>query len=295
MGQHGESLKKRTQDVLIPEDPSEIEPKQTLDTGTPPIRKISGSYELRQWLAMGWRDLWDAPQALVHGLVVAAVGFLVLAYSWGQPVVSMIWISGFLLVGPIFAVGVNAMARRLERNDSKPVGFGLGAIRELGGALWVYAAVLIILFALWATVVWRWIGVLTLGDLGAPATMGEVLSVMLASPQGIVTLLGVIAAGVLFALAVFAISVVTLPAMLDRQKGFVDAVAVSFKAFKENAGPLLVWGLIITALFAISAATAFIAFVVIFPWLGFAMWHGYRRLVESGVRGRNPKPHPAHG
>lgn len=60
---------------------------------------------------------------------------------------------------------------------------------------------------------------MTLGELGAPATMGEVLSVMLASPPGVVSLVGVLAAGAIFAIAMFAISVVTLPAMLDRPRG----------------------------------------------------------------------------
>jgi uncharacterized membrane protein len=286
---------RRAQELLFPEAPHKVEPKQTLDTGTPPVRSISAPDDLRHWLAKGWTDLRNAPQALLHGLVVAAAGLLILAYSWAQPVASMIFISGFLLVGPILAVGVNEMARRLERGGAGSVGTGLGAIRDLGGALWIYAAVLIILFALWASVVWRWIGVLMLGDLGAPATMGEVLGAMLASPQGMVTLLGVIAAGLVFALAVFAISLVTLPAMLDRQRGFVDAAAVSLKAFMTNPGPLLVWGLIITALFAVSVATAFIAMIVIFPWLGFAMWHGYRSLVGSGDRASGPRPHPTHG
>jgi len=286
---------RRAQELLFPEEPHKVEPKQTLDTGTPPVRSISAPDDLRHWLAKGWNDLRSAPLALVHGLFVAAVGLLILAYSWTQPVASVIFISGFLLVGPILAVGVNEMARRLEQGRAGSVGSGLGAIRDLGGALWIYAAVLIILFALWASVVWRWIGVLTLGDLGAPATMGEVFGVMLASPQGVVSLLGVIAAGIVFALAVFAISLVTLPAMLDRKKGFVDAAAVSLKAFKTNPGPLLVWGLTITALFAISVATAFIALIVIFPWLGFAMWHGYRSLVGSGDRPRESKPHPTHG
>jgi uncharacterized membrane protein len=295
MEQHGESQRRRAQEVLIPEDPAEIEPKQTLDTGTPPIQFISASVDLPQWLAKGWKDLLNSPQALVHGLVVSAVGLLILAYSWGQPVLSMVFISGFLLVGPVLAVGVNEMARRLEKGDSKPVGLGLGALSDLGGALWIYAAVLIILFALWATVVWRWIALMTLGDLGVPGTMGEVLRVMLESPKGVASLVGVIAAGAVFAIAVFALSVVTLPAMLDRQRGFVDAVAVSFKAFRDNPGPLLVWGLIITALFAISVATAFIALIVIFPWLGFAMWHGYRTLVVSDVRGRRQKEHAIHG
>jgi uncharacterized membrane protein len=294
MERYAESERKRAQEVLFPGSPAEIESKQTLDTGTPQIRVISASEDLGQWLARGWKDLLKAPQALIYGLVVSAVGLLILVFSWGQPVVSMVFISGFLLVGPVLALGVNELGRRLEQGESKP-GIGLGAFRDLGGSLWIYVAVLIILFALWATVVWRWIGVMTLGELGAPATMGEVLSVMLASPQGVVSLVGVLAAGAVFAIAVFAISVVTLPAMLDRQKGFVDAVAVSLKAFRDNPGPLLVWGLLITVFFAVSAATGFIALIVIFPWLGFAMWHGYRGLVVSGDRTRNAKVRAARG
>jgi len=286
---------KHAQEVLIPEDPAEMEPKQTLDTGTPRIRTISAA-NLGQWLGSGWKDLMRAPQALLHGVIVTAVGLLILAYSWAQPVASMIFISGFLLVGPIFAVGVNAMAYRLEQGGARSVGTGLSALRELGAGLGAYAGLLIILFLLWATVVWRWIGVLTVGELGAPATMGGVFTAMLESTQGIVSLVGVIAAGIVFALAVFSLSVITLPAMLDRRRGFIDGVAVSMKAMRSNFGTLLLWGLIITALFAVSVATALIALIVIFPWLGFAMWHGYRDIVESDKEPRSsPKPHPTHG
>ncbi|TVP86294.1 MAG: DUF2189 domain-containing protein [Thioalkalivibrio sp.] len=297
MEQHKDKAEaiKHAQEVLIPEDPAEMEPKQTLDTGTPPIRAIAAA-NLGQWLASGWKDLMRAPLALLHGVIVTAVGLLILAYSWAQPVASMVFISGFLLVGPIFAVGVNAMAYRLEKGGARNVGTGLSAVRELGAGLGAYAGVLIILFVVWATVLWRWIGVLTVGELGAPATIGEVFAAMMASPQGLVSLFGVIAGGVVFALAVFALSVVTLPAMLDRQRGFVDAVAVSLKAMRTNFGTLLLWGLIITALFAVSVATALIALIVIFPWLGFAMWHGYRDVVEAGADSRGTKkPHPTHG
>lgn len=286
---------KRAQEVLYPEHPEEVQPKQTLDTGTPAIRAISASDDIKRWLAAGWHDLVRAPAVLLHGLVVAAVGALILVLSWEQPVVSMIFISGFLLVGPILAVGVNEMARRLEQGGPTRFSTGLSAMRELGAAIWLYAAILIILFALWAGIVWRWIGVLTMGDLAVPASLGEVMGAMLASPQGMVSLLGFVAAGVVFALAVFAISLVTLPAMLDRQRGLVDAMAISLKALKKNLGPLLLWGLLITALFAISVATAFIALIVIFPWLGLSMWHGYRGLVGPGDRPSTAKPHPTHG
>jgi len=286
---------KRAQEVLYPEHPDKVEPKQTLDTGTPPIHSISAPGDLGQWLSRGWQDLMKVPSVLLHGLVVAAVGAVILFLSWEQPIVSLIFISGFLLAGPILAVGVNEMARRLEQGGAIRFSTGLGAIRELGWAVWLYAAILIIMFALWAGIMWRWIGVLTMGELGTPASMGEVFAAMLASPQGVVALLGLIAAGVVFALAVFAISLVTLPAMLDRQRGLVDAVAISLKALKTNLGPLLLWGLLITVLFAVSVATAFIALIVIFPWLGLSMWHGYRGLVGSSDRPSTAKPHPTHG
>ena len=286
---------KRAQEVLYPEDPGEVQPRQTLDTGTPPIRSISAPGDLGQWLSRGWQDLVRAPAVLLHGLVVAVAGLLILYLSWEHPAVSIVFISGFLLLGPILAVGVNEMARRLEQGGPTRFSTGLDAVRELGGSVWLYAAILIIMFALWAGIVWRWIGVLTMGELGTPASMGEVFAAMLASPQGIVALLGLIAAGVVFALAVFAISLVTLPAMLDRQRGLVDAVAISLKALKTNLGPLLLWGLLITVLFAVSAATAFIALIVIFPWLGLSMWHGYRDLVGPSNRASTAKPHPTHG
>jgi uncharacterized membrane protein len=227
---------KRAQEVLYPEDPGEVQPKQTLDTGTPPIRAISAP-DLMRWLAAGWHDLVRAPAVLLHGLVVSAAGALILFLSWEQPVYSIIFIAGLLLVGPILAVGVNDMARRLEQAGPTRFRTGLDAVRELGAALWLYAAILIILFALWAGMAWQWIGVLTAGDLGVPATFGDVLGAMLASPQGIVALLGFVAAGAVFALVVFSISLVTLPAMLDRQRGLVDAVAISLNALKRNLGP----------------------------------------------------------
>jgi uncharacterized membrane protein len=236
-----------------------------------------------------------APAALLHGVVISAIGAAILFLSWEEPVVAAIFIFGLLLIGPILALGVNDMARRLERGESVRFSTGLGAIRDLGAAVWLYAAILIILFALWAGMTWQYIGVLMMGDLAPPANPYEVLGAMLSSPQGIVSLLFFIAASAVFALVVFSLSLVTLPAMLDRKRGLVNAVGTSLKALKANPGPLLLWGLLITVLFAVSVATAFIAMIVIFPWLGLSMWHGYRSLTGPKDRQSTAKPHPTHG
>jgi uncharacterized membrane protein len=278
-----------------PGDLEEIQPRQTLDTGTPPVRDISARDPLR-WLAAGWGDVWRAPVSLLHGLIVTVGGWLILWLTWDQPWLAMAAISGFLLIGPALAVGVNELARRLERGDREGLGIGqcLSAVPSLGASLWLFAALLAGLFLVWAGFMTLWIGVMNVGDLGMPANLGELLGVMLAGPRGILSLIGLVVAGAVLAIAAFAVGVITVPAMLDRRVGLVDAIAISLKAFNHNRGSMLVWAGLITALFGLSVLTALIALIVVFPWLGFAMWRGYRALVSPAVgKDEKAKPEPA--
>lgn len=267
-----------------PGDLEEIQPRQTLDTGTPPVRDISPRAPWG-WLAAGWTDIWQAPASLLHGLIVTAGGWAILWLTWDQPWLAMAAISGFLLIGPALAVGVNELARRLERGDRAALGIGqcLSAIPSLGASLWLFAALLAGLFLLWAGFMTLWIGVMNVGELGIPANLGELLGVMIAGPRGILSLIGLVIAGGVLAILAFAVGVVTVPAMLDRRVGLVDAIVISLKAFSHNRGAMLVWAALITALFGLSVLTGLIALIVIFPWLGFAMWRGYRALVEPAA------------
>lgn len=263
---------------LYPEDASEIQPKETLDTGTPPINRIDMHQPLH-WLAQGWQDLRRAPIALVDGLIVAVVGLLSLWHTWYQPWVTFGLVTGFLLIAPVLSVGVNELARRLETGEPLGHAAGLDALRRLGWPLWLFAGLLIVLFNVWASYTWLGLGVLNVGSANVLGSVDQMLLAMLSSTKGIISLIGLLVAGAALALAVFSISLVTLPVLLDRHCSLIDAIAISFKAFRDNPWPLLLWAALITALFAVSALTAFIALVVVFPWLGLAMWHGYRDLV----------------
>jgi uncharacterized membrane protein len=46
----------------------------------------------------------------------------------------------------------------------------------------------------------------------------------------------------------------------------------------NNVTPMIAWGGIVLALFAISAITGFLGFIIIFPLLGHATWHAYRAM-----------------
>ena len=85
--------------------------------------------------------------------------------------------------------------------------------------------------------------------------------------------------GVLAAL-VFALAVVAVPMMLDRQTDVVTAMATSLRATLANPLPLLVWAAVIVTLTLLGFATLLFGLVVIMPILGHASWHAYRDLVE---------------
>lgn len=261
-----------------PEDPKQIRPEQTLDTGTPVINEVPFGSPL-QWLRLGWKDLRRAPSTLLHGLLVSVTGMILVWATWTHPWISIALVAGFLLIGPVLAAQLNLTARNLEQAKASEPATGSSRLAEISGPLGRLTAILLGLFIVWAGYSWLWIAVLNVGQLGLPAHVGELLSAMLATTAGIVSLVGVVIIWLAFALVAFALSSIAVPAMLEQRLGLVDAMAVSLKAFRENPVPLVFWAALITALFAVSVITGFVALIVVFPWLGLAMWHGYRDLV----------------
>ena len=89
---------------------------------------------------------------------------------------------------------------------------------------------------------------------------------------------GAIVGGVI-AFFTYSLVVIATPMLLDQRANVFSAVFTSLRAVSKNFGPLLLWAAIITTLLLASAATRFLAFVLVFPWLGFASWRAYRDLV----------------
>jgi len=85
--------------------------------------------------------------------------------------------------------------------------------------------------------------------------------------------------GGFFAVFVFAISVVSVPMMLDRRTDGIVAVLTSLKAFGASVPAMLVWGLIIATVIAAGFALLFAGLLVAAPIIGHATWHAYRALV----------------
>jgi len=86
--------------------------------------------------------------------------------------------------------------------------------------------------------------------------------------------------GLLFATIVFAVSVVSIPLMLDRNQDAITAMLASVGALARNPATMMAWAVGIVVLTIVGFMTFHIGLAIIMPIIGHASWHAYRDLVE---------------
>jgi uncharacterized membrane protein len=242
----------------------------------------------RRWLAAGWRDFRRAGRAsLFYGACFALAGetmevVFVHAYSLFAGLVT-----GFLLLAPFLAMGLYDLSRRIGRGEAPRLAPTLAAWRPNLGNVSLLAGVLTVVLLLWARASMV-LFALFFDAAGLPTFAGIVHTVVaFEQPEFALIYFGV---GGFFALFVFAVSVVAVPLMLDRNTDAVTAAIASIAVCARNPAPMLLWAACIAALTAVGIATWFVGLIFTMPWLGHATWHAYRDLVlpAGGEAGRRP-------
>ena len=229
------------------------------------------------WLTAGWRDYLAHPlPSAFYGLCFATMGWLiVLTFRHAYEYVSAL-VTGFFLVGPFLAIGLYELSRRRERGLPGWLVPTLDAWRPNVGAIGVFALVLGVILLVWARASLVVFALFYTGEMPTVAGfVGQMFSL-----DNLEFLLAYLCVGGFFAALVFAISVVSVPMMLDRDTDGIIAVLTSLKAVGANLPAMVVWGVIIVALTAAGFALFFVGLVVTVPVIGHATWHAYRALVE---------------
>jgi len=241
----------------------------------PPIREV-GPDAVWRWLRQGWLDLrasgWPS---LMHGLIVAAVSIVIVEITL------LFWpllpgaVSGFLVVGPILATGLYALSSRLElgaRPDKQHV---FEAWRRGTRCLYRFGLLLVLAGSTWVLISMSLFHYFVSAEIERPL---DFLRYVLLQDDG-VFLLWTILAG-LVAAVTFAVTVVSVPLLVDRDVNTPLALATSVRAVAENPVPMTLWALLILLATGFSVATFMIGFIVIYPVLGHASWHVYRDIVD---------------
>lgn len=232
------------------------------------------------WLRAGWADVKTRP-GLSYGYGIAvflaswAMVGLISLIGWGNVLFPAL--AGFMILGPVVAVGLYEKSRRLEAGQEVTLGAMLGAGFRHRGQILFIGALLTILIMLWmraATV----IAALFLGWKPVPNEFGAVMELLFATPAGLGMLFVGVIVGALFAGLAFAVSAFSIPLLLDRNLDAATAMGVSVSLVWRHLPAMLVWGALVLAGFLISLATGFIGLIFVFPLIGHATWRAYSAL-----------------
>lgn len=234
------------------------------------------------WLAAGWRDMWAVPQvslaygalfacvsaALAAGLMVGGLEALILALG-----------GGFLLIGPIAAVGLYEASRRLERGEGVKLADVSRSVLNAPGQLGFFGAILAFAYFVWVQLA-SLLFMLFLGSRPLPPA-SEFVPTLLFTPHGLGLLVAGTIVGAVLAALVFAISVISVPLLTARRIDAVTAISTSLAAVVLNPKPMALWAGLIAGFMALGLATIFVGLVFVFPLIGHATWHAYRDLVRE--------------
>lgn len=243
-----------------------------------PCKKLEVNAPIR-WIKLGWQDLRRAPlQSLSYGAILVAASYLLafLSLTFGNYVVLLALISGFVFLGPMIAMAFYDISLQLQRGRTPTVAGSLQRSLHHVGNQMVFAVILMIIFLVWARA----------------ASMIHIFFPSLADPglNELATFLAIgSAVGSMFAAFVFCISAFSLPMIADRDTDTVTAVVTSFNAVLRNKTAMVVWALLIVAAVAAGFVSAFIGLVITIPLIGHATWHAYQETIDSSAWPRHPE------
>lgn len=237
--------------------------------------------DLRAALASGWRDFTACPVfgLFFGGIYVVAGLFLYYAlFNWGAVVWLIPAAAGFPLLAPFVAVGLYEVSRRRELGLPMSWSAVLGALRGRGDEQILSMGVIVfVAFGFWLMIA-HGIFAVFMAESGIGSESLELFS----TTAGIMMLVVGTIVGAIMALAFFAITVMSLPLLVDREADFLTAIIVSLGTVRSNRFVMVTWAVWIAIGLFIAMVPLFLGLLVALPVFGHATWHLYRRAVQGG-------------
>jgi len=246
-----------------------------------PVRKISNE-DLRIALRQGLEDFRDMRGDIaLAGLIYTLLGLGAVVMTASRPLIPFLFpiIAGVGLFGPAAAVGFYELARRHDKGERNNWAHFLDfRKRPAADDIGVVAGLLLVIFLAWLAAA----GALYAALFGwaAPTDMVEFFRTVLTTSRGWTLIVAGLAVGAIFGWLVLAISVVSLPMLVDCDVTASQAVSTSWRAVHANKGEMIRWGLIVTGLLVLGSIPLFVGLAFVLPWLGYSTWHLYTRLVD---------------
>ncbi len=248
-------------------------------TPSPRIRKVALDRPW-MWLARGWEDLVNVPRAsLSLGLVLFAISVVLTAglLLAGHFYLLLPLLAGFFLISPLLACAVYEVSRCRERGEPVDALQAVAAIRRNLPQIALMGLILMLLHLAWVRLATLLFALFFQSTTPPLDRLIDLIFFSSVSLPFLVT--GTLIGGVLATLA-FAISVISIPMLLDRDVSVFTAIATSWTSVRLNWQAMALWAALIVIFTGLGFATLYIGLIVALPLIGHASWHAYRDLVE---------------
>ncbi len=243
------------------------------------VNRVAGDAPFR-WLAAGWRDFSQAGMVsvgygaffvaaglvLTLGLHLAGLDYLIVPFVWG-----------FLLVGPALTVGLYAVSRDLADGRTPSLRRAMMAWRFNPVRLLAFGLCQVLFLIVWVRLA---VMIFALSFPYQTMDLQAMVNAALFTTQGNVFLLVGTAVGAVMATLAFVVSVFSLPMLLDRQVGMIEAVVTSVVAVVVNRRVMALWAALIALFTFAGLVTAYVGLAVTLPLIGHASWHAYRAVIQ---------------
>ena len=232
-----------------------------------------------QWLKLGWKDLTiDPGPSLAYGTLVFLASLVIVSglLLFGADYILFPALAGFMVVGPIVAIGLYEKSRRIAAGERISL-LRMIFVRPKSGAQILFTGVLLCLLML----LWMRAAVIVYAlffGLGPFPGLDHIVTMLFTTPTGWAMLLVGGSVGALFAAFSFAISALSIPMLLEQRVDALTAMGTSVAVVGKNLPVMLTWGAIVLGLFVLSLATGLLGLIVVFPVLGHGTWHAYQAL-----------------
>jgi uncharacterized membrane protein len=230
------------------------------------------------WLRNGWRDMrrhWGA--SLGYGALILALGWTLLIFCGTHPYYIAAAISGFLLVGPLMSAGLCEMSRRYSLGLSASFDDSLDGFVRNAPALMKFGVILAICAAGWFLISALLLS--TVFHVAAP-DVSETLYRGFLDSTNRSQVMAYICVGGLLATAVFTVSVVSIPMIVDQGASVGQAMRASVHAVLRNIPAMILWSALILLMTIIGYGPLLAGMLIVAPLLGHATWYAYADLID---------------
>ncbi len=240
---------------------------------TPPAISLNDPV---RWLGLGWRDLVTNPfNSLFIGFAVFALSALIIVglYYWRLDYLLLPALSAFLITGPLFAAGLYVKSKKLQKGEKATLKDVIFIAPQKIVQLGMIGVLLFVLALFWMRVAFLIYAV----SFGTSPFSGleETLRLVFTTPTGWALLAVGSVVGGFFAAFAFAVTVFSIPMLIDRDTDAMSAIGMSIATAWKNKAAMLLWGAIITALIGAGFITALAGLIIAYPLAAHASWRAY--------------------